>query len=52
MLHEFTPDLVPYKKGSVLLASHVVIFVSYLLKVGGSLWALQLSPPVKLAATI
>ena len=40
------------QKGRVSLVSHVIRFVSYLPKVGGSLWVLRIPPPVTLTAAI
>ena len=40
------------KKGCIWLASHMIRFVSNLLKVGGSFQVLRLPPAVKLTSTI
>jgi hypothetical protein len=46
------PGFVNYKKGALDSQPQVIKFTSCLPMVGGSLWVLRLSPPLKLVAMI
>jgi hypothetical protein len=48
----FVPGFVNYKKGALDLQLQMIKFTSCLPMVGGSLWILQLLPPLKLVTMI